>query len=677
MMIALSRGSRNRAVLMLGLAVVAGGCGDDGGGSASYRDAIAFPDAPSKGSGGAGGMSGADAGSNDGSGGTPADDGSIPVTDGGFPIVDAAPPASTNTLVVAGEGLLVGPGVSCSRPATPAAGAAAPDRWCGVMRPMVTSVSLYVFNLTKALAGTAVTCAPGDPNCFKLDGDLVIDTNAAHGFYGQTLIYYDAAGAYAWRPGWTAGRLLLAAVPMLNMHCEASPADVTTAICIQDDATQTGLNTFAGSIATQAGGVLPAIEPLGGNSSGIGFSPDSLSVIYSVSTAKALPETLKMQTIGDDTSRKVIASGITDWTLSPDGTRWYWLSGPVAESSTGIPIGTVQMAPYPAGTSPVNLQANAFSFTPVGAKSLVTFSAPTRTGGEMRSITDVDNPTTTGTVLQAATAKGVLGVHSNGALLYYDDIIQPDPSQQVFLVNLRTVKVDGTTKCAVVADPSAETSASFTVAGTGVGWIEVLFDDITGSVSAINGNLTTLADCAPHLFSPTVYSYNDVETGLLVQENLDSTVPSADLTYRSFTASGAPSPTITKIQQAADVPVQALQPDVPRVLFSVNGRTSGNGIYASPVLTGAATPDLARAVRPAGNLGESAKTGSATGWASTLAALSRQPLLPLGSNTGPSSWSPSSGNGFSPFARRPDALATRRAFARFAVPPLLRRPSAP
>src|SRR3954467_13562474 len=97
MMIALARGSRNRTVLMLGLGVVAAGCGDDGG-STKYRDAIAFPDAPSTGSGGGGGRPGD--GATQGTGGMSADDGSIPVTDGGFPIVDAAPPAATNSLVV-------------------------------------------------------------------------------------------------------------------------------------------------------------------------------------------------------------------------------------------------------------------------------------------------------------------------------------------------------------------------------------------------------------------------------------------------------------------------------------------------------------------------------------------------------------------------------------------------
>ena len=669
MLSAPSRGSRNRAVLMFGVGVVAG-CGGGSGGNTNYRDAIAFPDVPSTGSGGSAGTSGAAGGGTGlavGSGGTSAgDDGSVPVTDGGFPIVDAAPPAPTNTLLVGGEGLLVGPGFSCSRPVPAAAGAAPPDWWCGLTRPAVTSVLLYVFNLTKALAGTAITCAASDPNCLLLDADLTIDANAAHGFNGQTLMYYDATGAYAWRPGWTAGRLLLAASPTLTLHCEASSADVTSAICIQKNAAQTSQNTFAGSIATQAGAVLPAVEPLGGTSSGIGFSPDSLSVIYSVSTANALAETLKMQTIGDDTSRKVIATGITDWALSPDGTRWYWLSSPVQDSSTGIAIGTLQMAPFPAGTSPIDLQDKAFSFTPVGAKSVVTFSTPSMTGADMKSIADVDAPTTTMTVLQAATAKGVLGVHSNGTLLYYDDVIQPDPSQDVFLVNLRTVNLDGTGKCTVAADHSADPSASLTIAGTGVTWIEALFD-ATGSLSAINGNLTTLGDCAPHQFSPTVYSYFDVATGLLVQENLDSTVPSLDLTYRQFTAAGAPSTTITNIQQATDVPVEPLQPDIARVLFSVNGRSSGNGIYVSPVLPGAAATDLAPVVRR-------------IGLASDLAALGRKLLLPLGSKTGPSTpslWSSSPASRFSPFARRPDAVATGRTFARFAVPPLLRRPTSP
>lgn len=674
-MIALSRGLRNGTVLMFGLGVVAAACGGGGGTpNKNYRDAAASPDVVPLGSGGAAGTSGgagAGAGLIAGGGGTPADDGGVPVTDGGFPIVDAAPPAPTNTLLVAGEGLLVGPGLSCSRPATGAAGAALPDRWCGLLRPSESTVSLHVFNLTKALAGTPITCAAGDPNCLLLDADLAIDDNATHGFNGQTLIYYDAAGVYAWRPGWTAGRLLLAAERTLNPHCEGSPGDVTTAICTEDDATKMGYNVYAGRIATQAGAVLPAVEPLGdGESNQIGFSPDSLSVIYSTSAAKSVSATLKMQTIGDNASRKIIATPITDWTLSPDGARWYWLSAPAKDANDFV-VGTLQSAPYPAGTPPVDLQGNAFSYTLAGAKGLVTFSTPTPSGGDMKAIADVDNPTTTATVLQAKTARGVLSVHANGAILYFDDVTQPDPSRAIFLVNLRAVKMDGTGKCTVAADDSADVSASITLGGTGVTWIEVLFDT-TGSLSAINGNVTTLADCAPHLFSPTMYSYTDVTAGLVLQENLDSAVPSVDLSYRAFTAAGAPSGTTMKIQQAADLRIEALPPDLARVLFSLNGRSSGNGIYASPVLTGAPTGAPVTLARTLGN-----RIGNMIGSASPLAALRRPSLLPLAAVSGLSSRSSSPATRLSPFERRSAAATNVRSFARFAVPSRLRRPSAP
>jgi hypothetical protein len=47
-----------------------------------------------------------------------------------------------------------------------------------------------------------------------------------------------------------------------------------------------------------------------------------------------------------------------------------------------------------------------------------------------------------------------------------------------------------------------------------------------------------------------------------------------------------------QIQKQADLGYELLFPELPRVLFSLNGRAAGNGVYASPVLTGTPTADL-------------------------------------------------------------------------------------
>ena len=103
---------------------------------------------------------------------------------------------------------------------------------------------------------------------------------------------------------------------------------------------------------------------------------------------------------------------------------------------------------------------------------------------------------------------------------------------------------------------------------------------------------------------------------------------------------------------------------------TLNGRSSGNGIYASPVLTGA--PNVRLGLVPVVR-----NLGKMSGSASPLAALRRPPLLSLGASSGLSSLSSWSARRLSPFGRRAAAATSVAAFARFAVPARLRRPPSP
>jgi len=679
MMIASSRRSGSRTVLVLGLGVAAAvGCG--GGSGMNYRDSgtpgtggTAGGTAVGGRSGGTAGVPGGGAGRNGGTGGTvgaggvgggslPGGSGGAVIADGGTTLQDAAPPAPTSTAIFSGTALLLAPGLTCSRAPAPAAGAAAADKWCGIVRAGATTdvVALYVVNLTKALAGMPITCAAGDPNCLQLSADLGVDSNSQHGFFGQTLMYYEKAAAYAWRPGWTAGRKLIAITDTQPVYCEADYKDVTSAICIQTDVTGTGLNSYAGSIATQAGGLLPAIEPLGTGT--IAFTPDATGVLYSVNLdASSLGETLKMQTIGDDTSRKMIAMNVTSWTLSRDAAHWFWLSAPSNTAIGGgqVPTGTLQAAPYPAGTPAVNVQGKTVAYAPFATKSVVSTSTPTAMGTDLKAVADIDNPTTTTTVLQAKTAFGVVDVDATGNIVYYDDVYQPDPQQDSYLINLRHVTADGTKKCVVTADTAADSgSAGLIASSKSVAWVQVLIDATAGTVTSVDGVATTLADCAQHVFAPEVAAYTDTTTGLLFQNAVNTDQLTADLSYVPL-AAGAPG-TVTLVQGAADYTIEALTPDLPRVLFSVNQRATGNGIYVSSALA-AGTPLLAPTSRTV-----SVSRARASGLSPALG-LRGIPSI---------STARMAASRFSPFDRSSDEARTKSAsvFARLAVPPLLRRP---
>ena len=672
MVIASSRRSGTRTVLMmLGLGVAAAGCG---GGSSNHDSGTPSPGAGGTAgisSGGAGrsgvagrsgsaGQSGGTAGA--GGGSLPAGSGGSDVTDGGTPLQDAAPPAPMNTLIFSGTALLIGPGLSCSHAPAPAAGAAAPDKWCGIVRPGATTdvVAMYVVNVTKALAGMPITCAAGDANCLQLTPDLSVDANANHGFFGQTFIYYDKTAAFAWRPGWTAGRKLMGSTATQPVQCIAPSNDLPNAICGQIDVTGTGYDLYAGSIATQAGAALPAVEPVGTGS--ISFSPDGTGILYSVNLdANSLGETLKMQTIGDDTSRKTVAMNVTNWTFSRDGAHWLWLSAPVNTTISGQAVknGTLQAAPYPAGTPVVNVQGKVVDYAPLGAKSVVSLSTPTTMGMDLKAVADIDSPTTTTTVLQATNAFALVDVDAAGNILYYDKIDQPDPQQETYLIDLRQVTADGSKKCVVTADTSADLRMPSLIASSkGVAWVQVIIDFAAGTVTSVDGVVTTLADCAAHVFAPEVGSYIDTTTGLVFQNAVNTDQLTADLSYVPL-AAGAPK-TVTLLQGAADFTIEALTPDLPRVLFTVNQRPTGNGVYVSSALA-AGTPALAPVRRTLSFTRPTSSSSLAPMLARGLPAIST-------ARTGLSR--------FSPFDRSFDGIksGSARAYARLAVPAMLRRP---
>ena len=99
-------------------------------------------------------------------------------------------------------------------------------------------------------------------------------------------------------------------------------------------------------------------------------------------------------------------------------------------------------------------------------------------------------------------------------------------------------------------------------------------------------------------------------------------------------------------------------PDLPRVIFSISGRPTGGGIYASPALA-AGAPALApvrktvSAIRP-----------SSSALSQALARAYRPALPVAGAKAEP----------FSPFNRHVQLTKTAPVFSRLAVPPLLRRP---
>jgi len=378
------------------------------------------------------------------------------------------------------------------------------------------------------------------------------------------------------------------------VSCSLASETAPAVICIA-----TSTNTaYAGAIATQAGPNLPMLDVLGAASSGITFSPDGMSVLWSVPTT-APAEDVKTQKLGDATTRATIASGVTAWSISTDGTRLFWLSTPTTDAS-GFTTGTLQTAPYPAGTPPQTVQADVWDYSSYGTKGLFTLTAPTALstttyGTDLNSITDIGSPTTTTKALETKDVIGMIDVHDSGTVLYSTTLIQPDPTVQSYLIDLKSSKADGTGKCTVAPTATADRSAAVSSAGTAVEWVQVTLD-AAANVTAVDGQVTPITECAPHTFSKSPVSFNDVKTGLLYQENLESTFFTADLKYALLSAAGAPSQPM-QVQLSADAVVAPLFPAVAKVVYTISGRTTGNGVYVSGTLTGTPTADFAPAPR--------------------------------------------------------------------------------
>ena len=290
---------------------------------------------------------------------------------GGTGVIDAAPvdrgTPSPGALIYPGtDAFMLRFGPSCT-----AEEGATGDRWCAFVAASPTTVDaadLFVFNATKAAAGTAITCgAAAETNCLKLTADFAED--AFHGafFQGDTLVYFDGtAMPFGWRPGMTAGRALVAADATTADVLGCVPAAKGTAIvCLKDlpAAMQTNANIIIsdlilGTLDGAATPPLARVESVISWNAGddvndplfaYQFLPGGQSLAWSTRTSPTGAEILKTQKVGDDASRAMIGSDIHEWSVSPDGTHWSWFS----QYNVTTGAGTLQSAPFPGGVGPV------------------------------------------------------------------------------------------------------------------------------------------------------------------------------------------------------------------------------------------------------------------------------------------------------------------------------------
>jgi len=491
----------------------------------------------------------------------------------------SGPPMPSGTMVFQGdEAILLDLGPAC----TGEVGATG-DRWCAfLVGPDTAPRPLFVVNVTKAAAGTSITCGTTGANCLMLTATSAEDDLHPIGFQGDTLVYYDAtATPFGWRPGMTAGRMLAVANPTTADVLACTPSSKGTAIvCLRDlpDAMQPDpANTLLSDViagklddaanpplvkvdtvisANLADGDVPRFQ--------MGFPvPGGNTVAWSARATAAGPEILKTQTLGAAIAPVTVASDVHNWTASPDGSRWYWMSQVSASTGAGI----LQDAPFPAGTSPVMISASAIQYDFPTPTSLLVLDTAMRLLG---FADPVGAPTTLATGDTGVIA--FLALSAQGHAIYVKKVSNT-ASGQTF-TDLFVKKFDGTGACTLTsATDGFPFALFFTPNSGGAIWVQ--------ATTAVLANYTRLSDCTKMQAAMNVAGIGAIgDRAVLFADTYDAVLGIASMKFRNIAAGNTLSADPAG-QISGSVGTFAVVPsgttDV--ITYSVNAGGNDDGIY--------------------------------------------------------------------------------------------------
>jgi hypothetical protein len=552
------------------------------------------------GDGGLGGSTGA-GGGGAGTGGSSASDGGAGTSGAG---ADAGAPmaGAGSTMIVPGNIFLIG----CSKQ-TPASG----DRWCAMAMQSVFAgqADLWVIDVSKAAAGTAVSCSGSDPNCLRLSTNLFLDQSNAcsqngqcsgtTAFDGDTLIYYADTGPsfvapsttsdgsgfigpiYAWRPGWVGGRAL---VSSSGLQCFGHPT-TDVAMCLSNfdsttSTTQSTVDLSAGKLpATDGAAPLPKVDtviyristdPTGITKFQTDLSPAGDYVLYSSHLTAADPETLRAKKLGDASAPITIASDVTQWAVSADSAHYFWLKT-FNYSTTGADSGILQMAPFPGGAAPTMLDPNVGFFRSAG-QAVVLLDGLAQGVGTLKAIPSSATPAGIKTL-----DTGVLGwtdVSQDGSTVLY--VKNFDSTNQV--VDLYVRNTAAASACTLTKSVLAAPSGGLLASGSGVAW--ALYNAQTGIP---DGYFTSVATCASAKFgSSVVFDWQRMGDQGYTWEDDSATGQTGTLRYAKV--AGTALPTGTMIQTQADAFYVSLFPALPAVVYVVAAGSAQDGLYINSTL---------------------------------------------------------------------------------------------
>jgi hypothetical protein len=595
------------------LGAVSFGCGggsNNGDGGMKYPDAKVNFDA--KGDMGTGGTGAAGAGGSGGSMGAA-----------------GAPPIGTGSkLIVGGNITLIGSGKdTCTNQVPPSA-----DRWCGFARLSsdLVDYELWVVNVSKVAAGVTVSCASGagDPNCVRLSTGLYVDpTNGfrVHGFDGDTLTYDEVPSGsgggflgniFAWRPGWTAPHNLTGNNGLVcNGHALGKAA-----VCIQNptsDATQTFVHTaeLHAGILSDSNTPLPLIDTIiivastaeanaGVSKWSARLSPDGKSIAWSTRATDTGTEDLHVQAL-ETTTKVDVAQDVSQWEISDDSSKWYWLKS-FNYGSSGAPSGTLQTAPFPGGATPVTLSQNVGDFTPAGSSVFYRTQVDTTSGAGNLLLTA--DPTMPANVAMIDTkVEFVFGATTDGKNVTYTKNVQNPAGTSIFLFDVYVGNSAGNMACTLTSTANAFMPPIFIGGNSMVAW-----GRINQLTQVIEGMTTTLPACASRKFASDIFDWQVAgDEGLVYLDdvNSDPTIDEASLRYGKIAGGLLPSPG-TVVQPRAGLAFSALLPALDAVVYTISTHTAADGLYVNATLPFTVTAPVPDGGTPPTDSGSTGAAGS-------------------------------------------------------------------
>jgi len=503
--------------------------------------------------------------------------------DGGDGAADTGGNLVTGVRVFSGTSKMLFNGPSCTNDAS-----ATGDRWCAFVTytdATMQARSLYVFNASRVVAGADVRCggsASTDADCLLLTADLWGDSSnpVIHGtfFQGDTLVFYEHGFApYVWRPGMTKGRLLATRAEGEDaVYCTPAPQG-TAVLCVllpNAVADPNPTSAFADLLIGKADGATEpllsvadkvltfSVDDIGFRPTfGFGFPPGPGDhVAWTTRDGATGPETLRLQRAGEPASKATIAAGVHHWNVSPDASRWFWLTG-----TKGTAVGTLQTAPFPTGANPTDVRAEVSEDYDVVMSDAKTVVALTK-DGTLVAIPDPLNPASE--LVLDTQVKDLLSVSDAGHVAYVKNRFGNNSG------DLYVRRADGSASC--VVEPTRQVpvrSVSFVPNAGAILWAH------TGA-DGFEAHYTRLRDCNTMSVATDITLITSVgHERVMFADQFDDTTASATLSIRlvgngNTLGAEAPIPIADHVDSYA---VAGPNPDT--LLYTVNTGGENDGVY--------------------------------------------------------------------------------------------------